>query len=129
MDLGERSPSVESDVTEVTGVTGHQSIVTSGNQQRKPKKRGRKRKTDEVTVISGGKVAAADAASAAGHLAEEAEEDDDDADENEGDMGDQDKQQKRKERVDLAYVVPSKSLFIHFFFATLGGPVADTRTS
>ncbi|KAL8719331.1 MAG: hypothetical protein Q9225_003652 [Loekoesia sp. 1 TL-2023] len=105
VDIGERSPSVESDVSGVTGVTGHQSVMTSGTQQRKPKKRGRKRKTEEVSVVSGGKAAAADAASAAGQLADDAEEEEDDADENEGVVGDQDKQQKRKEKADLAFLI------------------------
>lgn len=104
--FGERSPSVESDVTGITGVTGHQSIMTSGTQKRKPKKRGRKRKTEESSAIGGVKAAAADVASAGGNAVEEAEEDDDDGDENEGVMGDQEKQQKRKERADLAYVIP-----------------------
>lgn len=93
-------------------VTGRHSVMTSGTQQLKGKKRGRKRKTEEVSVISGGNVVAADVVSAAGQLAEEAEEDDDDADENEGVFGDQDKQQKRKEKADLAYVVPSDLDFL-----------------
>ncbi|KAI4092318.1 MAG: hypothetical protein LQ348_002771 [Seirophora lacunosa] len=105
VDIGERSPSVESDVTGVTGLTGHQSIMTSGTQQRKPRKRGRKRKTEDTSVVSGGKAAVADAASAAGQVADEAEDDDDDGEENEGVMGDQEKQQKRKERADLAFLI------------------------
>lgn len=113
VDIGERSPSVESDVTGVTGLTGHQSAITSGTQQRKPKKRGRKKKTEEGSVANGGKVAAADAASAAGNQVEEAEDDEDYADENDGVIGDQEKQQKLKEQADLGYAIsfgrPSRS--------------------
>ncbi|KAL8998913.1 MAG: hypothetical protein Q9169_002132 [Polycauliona sp. 2 TL-2023] len=101
IDTGERSPSVESDVT------GHQSVMTSATG-RKPKKRGRKRKTDEVTVVSGGRAtAAADAASATGQAADEPEDDEDDADAEV--MGDQEKQrreqQKQKEKADLSVLV------------------------
>ncbi|KAL9027844.1 MAG: hypothetical protein Q9196_003689 [Gyalolechia fulgens] len=79
--------------------------MTSGTQQLKGKKRGRKKKTEEVSVVNGGNVPAADVVSAAGQMADEAEEDDDDADENEGVFGDQDKQQKRKEKADLAFLI------------------------
>ncbi|KAI4192951.1 MAG: hypothetical protein LQ346_004066 [Caloplaca aetnensis] len=105
VDIGERSPSVESDVTGMTGLTGHQSTMTSGNQQRKPKKRGRKKKTEEGSVVNGGKLAAADAASAAGNQAEEAEDDEDDAEENDVVMGDQEKQQRAKEKADLGFLI------------------------
>lgn len=101
VDIGERSPSVESDVTGVTGLTGPQSAITFGTRQRKPKKRGRKKKTEEGSVANGGKVAAADAASAAGNQVEEAEDDEDYADENDDIIGDQEKQQKLKEQADL----------------------------
>ncbi|KAL8936736.1 MAG: hypothetical protein Q9216_004777 [Gyalolechia sp. 2 TL-2023] len=102
IDIGERSPSVESDVT---GITGRHSVMTSGTHHLKGKKRGRKRKTEDASVMSGGNVAAVDAVSGGGQLAEEAEEDDDDADENEGVLGDQDKQRKRKEKADLAFLI------------------------
>ncbi|KAL9594693.1 MAG: hypothetical protein Q9219_006893 [cf. Caloplaca sp. 3 TL-2023] len=101
VDIGGRSPSVDSDVT---GVTGHQSAMTSGTQQRKGRRRGPKKKTDDGSVRDGGRMAAADAASAAGQLADEAEEEDDDGDENEGVIGDQEKQRRRKEKADLAYI-------------------------
>ena len=86
-------------------VTGHQSIMTSATGKPKPKKRGRKRKSDEVTVISGGRAArVVDAASAIGQPADEPEDDDDDADAEV--MGDQEKQrreqQKQKEKADLS---------------------------
>ncbi|KAL8948579.1 MAG: hypothetical protein Q9222_005248 [Ikaeria aurantiellina] len=100
IDTGERSPSVESNIT------GHQSLMTAGTGKPKPKKRGRKKKTEETSVISGGKVAAADAASAVGQAADEAEEEEDDADADEGILGgEQDKQQKRKEKADLALLI------------------------
>lgn len=89
----------------MTGVTGRHSIMTSGTQQVKGKKRGRKKKNEAVSVVSGGNAVAVDAVSAAGQLAEEAEEEDDDVDENEGVFGDQDKQQKRKEKADLAFLL------------------------
>ncbi|KAL8681931.1 MAG: hypothetical protein Q9224_006816 [Gallowayella concinna] len=99
IDTGERSPSVESDAT------GHQSVMTSAAGKPKPKKRGRKRKTDEVTVVSGGKTAAA--ADAASQPADEPDEEDDDADAEV--VGDQEKQrreqQKQKEKADLAFLV------------------------
>ncbi|KAL8651359.1 MAG: hypothetical protein Q9226_004740 [Calogaya cf. arnoldii] len=102
IDTGERSPSVDSDVT------GHQSIMTSATGKPKPKKRGRKRKTDEGTVVSGGRLAgAADTASAAGQPADEPEDEEDDADAEV--MGDQEKQrreqQKQKEKADLSVLV------------------------
>ncbi|KAL8767944.1 MAG: hypothetical protein Q9209_005732 [Squamulea sp. 1 TL-2023] len=98
IDPGERSPSVDSDAT------GHQSAMTSVTGKHKPKKRGRKRKTDEVTVVSGGRVGPADAASAVGQPADEPEDEDDDGDAEV--MGDQEKQrreqQKQKEKADLS---------------------------
>ncbi|CAL8584193.1 hypothetical protein XPA_009797 [Xanthoria parietina] len=102
IDTGERSPSVDSDVT------GHQSIMTSATGKPKPKKRGRKRKTDEATVVSGGRAAApVDTASAAGQPADEPEDEEDDADAEV--VGDQEKQrreqQKQKEKADLSVLV------------------------
>ncbi|KAL8826221.1 MAG: hypothetical protein Q9170_007486 [Blastenia crenularia] len=81
--------------------------MTSGTQAKKPKKRGRKRKTEEVSVISVGKgaIAAADAASAAGQAGEEEGEEEDDGDENEGVVGDQERHQRRKEKADLGLLV------------------------
>lgn len=69
-----------------------------------PKKRGRKRKTDQASLISGDKAPAKDTSSAAGPLADEPEEDDDDADVDEGVSGEQDKEQKRKDIANLSYV-------------------------
>ena len=98
-DTGERSPSVDSEAT------GRQTIMTSATGKPKPKKRGRKRKSDEATIVSGGRTAAAaDVASAIGQPADEPEDDDDDADAEV--MGDQEKQrreqQKQKEKADLS---------------------------
>ncbi|KAL8724742.1 MAG: hypothetical protein Q9166_007781 [cf. Caloplaca sp. 2 TL-2023] len=100
IDTGERSPSVDSDVT------GHQSVMTSATGKPKPKKRGRKRKTDEVTVASGVKATvAADAASAIGQPADEPEDDDDDAVAEV--IGDREQQQKlkEKEKADLSLLI------------------------
>ncbi|KAL8731993.1 MAG: hypothetical protein Q9181_004109 [Wetmoreana brouardii] len=99
VDIGERSPSVESNVT------GHRSVMTSTTGKPPPKKRGRKKKADQASVVSGGKATAKDAASVAGHMVEEGEEDDDEADVDEGVQGDQDKEQKRKANADLAVLV------------------------
>ncbi|KAL8806870.1 MAG: hypothetical protein Q9223_004713 [Gallowayella weberi] len=99
IDTGERSPSVESDAT------GQQSVMTSATGKPKPKKRGRRRKTDEVTIVSGGKTAAA--ADATSQPADEPDDEDDDADAEV--LGDQEKQrreqQKQKEKADLAFLV------------------------
>ncbi|KAL8922776.1 MAG: hypothetical protein Q9172_003410 [Xanthocarpia lactea] len=101
-DTGERSPSVDSEAT------GHQTIMTSATGKPRPKKRGRKRKSDDATIVSGGRTAAAaDVASAIGQPADEPEDDDDDADAEV--MGDQEKQrreqQKQKEKADLSVLV------------------------
>lgn len=69
-----------------------------------PKKRGRKRKIDQASLISGDKAPAKDASSAAGPLADEPEEDDDEADADEGVSAEQDKEQKRKDIANLSYV-------------------------
>lgn len=77
----ERSPSVESDVT---GVTGAHSVVTTGVGSRKGRGK-RKRKGEEGSVRSGGKTIGGEEASASGLAGEEAaEEEDDDGDVDDG---------------------------------------------
>ena len=76
---GERSPSVDSDYT---AVTGSQSLAASAVGV---KKRGRKRKDGTESVISAGKGGAADTGSKTGAPDEEA-----DGEEEEGDGGDDD---------------------------------------
>ena len=68
---GERSPSVDS---EITTVTGFQSVAASGVG----KKRRRRKKDEAQSVRSGGKGKAADAVSRTGGGGEDAEEEDDD---------------------------------------------------
>ncbi|KAL8865915.1 MAG: hypothetical protein Q9174_006614 [Haloplaca sp. 1 TL-2023] len=99
IDLGERSPSVESDGT------AHQSVAASATGKPLPKKRGRKRKSDMTSVVSGDRPAAKDTKSEAGPLAEEAEEEEDEADAEDGAQGDQDKEQKRKDKANMAVLV------------------------
>ncbi|KAL8687855.1 MAG: hypothetical protein Q9218_006088 [Villophora microphyllina] len=99
IDTGERSPSVESNIT------GYRSAMTSVAGKPPAKKRGRKRKIDQVSVISGDKAPAKEASSVAGPLADEPEEDDDEADAEEGVSGEQDKEQKRKDIADLSVLV------------------------
>ncbi|KAI4098664.1 MAG: hypothetical protein L6R37_006357 [Teloschistes peruensis] len=99
IDTGERSPSVDSNIT------GYRSAMTSIAGKPPPKKRGRKRKTDQASLISGDKAPAKDASSAAGPLADEPEEDDDEADADDGVSGEQDKEQKRKDIANLSVLV------------------------
>ncbi|KAI4244190.1 MAG: hypothetical protein LQ352_006904 [Teloschistes flavicans] len=99
IDTGERSPSVGSNIT------GYRSAMTSVAGKPPPKKRGRKRKIDQASLISGDKAPAKDASSAAGPLADEPEEDDDEADADEGVSAEQDKEQKRKDIANLSVLV------------------------
>ncbi|KAL9607893.1 MAG: hypothetical protein Q9167_007231 [Letrouitia subvulpina] len=98
----ERSPSVESDVT---GVTGPQSALTAGGG--KPKaKRGRRRKTEDASIVSGGKATAADGGSVTGQAADEgAEEDEDDAEGEDGVVGEKERREKEIEAADLAVLM------------------------
>lgn len=99
----------------MTGVTGSQSALTAGPG--KPKaKRGRRRKTEDVSIVSGGKTTAADGGSVAGQAADEgAEDDEDDAEGEEGAVGENEMREKEIESADLAYVAPSccMNLFSH----------------
>ena len=84
--------------------------MTTGTGKAKGK-RGRRRKTEDVSVVSGGKATAADGASVTGQGGDEAaEEDDDDGEGEEGVVGEKEKRQKEKEAADLAYVESSHCL-------------------
>ncbi|KAL9041827.1 MAG: hypothetical protein Q9214_003971, partial [Letrouitia sp. 1 TL-2023] len=100
----ERSPSIESDVT---GVTGSQSALTAGTG--KPKaKRGRRRKTEDASIVSGGKATAADGGSVTGQAADEgAEDDEDDAEGEDGAVGENEMQEKEIESADMAILMES----------------------
>ena len=112
IDLGERSPSVESDLT------AHQSVVASATSKPLPKKRGRKRKSDMASVVSGERPTAKDTASVAGPLADEAEEEDE-ADAEDGAQVDQDKEQKRMDKANMAYAAFTSSEFAGGSFAAM----------
>lgn len=97
-----RSPSVESDFT---GVTGAQSVITSGTGTGK-RRRGRRRKT-EGSVKSGGPKATGtvDGASATGQLGDEgAEEEEEEGEGDEGMVDEGAKVDLSAEKKNLAYV-------------------------
>lgn len=109
-------------------VTGHRSVMTSTTGKPPPKKRGRKRKADLVSVVSGGKPTAKDAASTAGQQAEDAEEEDDEADAEEGVQGDQDKEQKRKDKANIAYAASIMAHCLHGYPAARSVLVLTSRS-
>lgn len=97
-----RSPSVESDVT---GVTGGRSVVTAGTGIRKGK--GRRRRKGEGSVKSGSKAPAGEEGSGSGHVGDDGAEEEEEDGEGEGDetlMDDGEKVDRAAEKKNLAYV-------------------------
>ena len=114
-DPGARSPSVESDVTGVTGVTGGRSVVTAGTGVRKGKRRRKRRGEDSVK--SGTKAAGGDEGSASGPAGEdgaEEEEEDAEAEGDEGLLDDGEKVDRVAEKKNLAYVQQFHVSFVHW---------------
>lgn len=100
-DPNARSPSIESDVT---GVTGGRSVITAGIGARKA--RARKRRKGEGSVRSGARASGGDEASGSGQVEDgaEEEEEDGDGDGDEGLVDDGEKVDRAAEKKNLAYV-------------------------